>query len=209
MTRSAIRRRFSISTILQGDGDRPEFADRQRLHLLIGAHEAAQHIGIEMAIGVGDKRPGDAEHARISCERAICQLRQLPVIAWRQRRGDFSDLPFDEIVVVDQPFGSRGDRAALIDCFCNRAVGIEQNSAIVGEPAGQGIALGRSRRYRLRGRQASGVLLQAFGAEQLLAHGIAAVPQGGRSCRRSAPKDAVHKKCQFILSCARPARVEP
>ena len=125
----------------EGDGDRPEFADRQRLHFLIGAYEAAQHISVEMAIGVGDKSPGEAEHAGISCERAICQLRQLPIIAWRQSGADFADLPFDQIVIVDQPFGSRGNRAALIDCFGDRAVGVEQNGSIIGEPAARGCPL--------------------------------------------------------------------
>ena len=53
------------------DGDRPEFADRQRLHLLVGAHEAAQQLGIEVAIGVCDEGPGHAEHPRVSLERAV------------------------------------------------------------------------------------------------------------------------------------------
>ena len=66
------------------DGDRPEFADRQRLHLLVGAHEAAQQLGIEVAIGVCDKSPGHTEHPRVSLERSINQLRQLPVVAGRQ-----------------------------------------------------------------------------------------------------------------------------
>ena len=97
------------------DRDRPEFADRQRLHFLIGAHEAAQHIGIEVAVGVGDEGPGEAEHPRISGERAVGQLRQLPIIAGRQSGADFANLPFDEIIVVDQPFSRRRDGAALID----------------------------------------------------------------------------------------------
>ena len=54
----------------QRDRDRPQLADRQRLHALVGAHEAAQHLGIEAAVGVRDERPGQAEHARIAGERA-------------------------------------------------------------------------------------------------------------------------------------------
>ena len=96
----------------QGDGHRPEFADRQRLDLLVGPHVAAQHLGIEAAIGVGDEGPGHAEHARISRERPVSKLGQLAVIARRQIGADFADLPLDEMVVVDQPFGRRGDRAA-------------------------------------------------------------------------------------------------
>ena len=50
------------------DGNRPKFADRQRLHVLIGAHEAAKHVGVEVAVGMCDEGPGYAEHPRISCE---------------------------------------------------------------------------------------------------------------------------------------------
>jgi hypothetical protein len=53
---------------------------------------------------------------------------------------------------------------------------VEQNGAVVGEPAGQWLAPGRLRRDRLRGREAARVLLQAFDAEQLFANGFAAVP---------------------------------
>ena len=153
------------------DRDRPEFADRQRLHLLVGAHEAAQHLGVEVAVGVGDEGPGQAEHPRISRERPVGELRQLPIIAGRQGGADFANLPFDEVVVVDQPFGRRRDGAALVDRSGDRAVGVEQYGSVVGEPVGQRMTPGRLRRDRLRDREASRVLLQAFDAEQLLANG--------------------------------------
>ncbi len=50
----------------QRDCHRPQFADRQRLYRLIIAYEAAQQIGIEAAIRMGDKRPGETEHARLT-----------------------------------------------------------------------------------------------------------------------------------------------
>ena len=172
------------------DRDRPELADRQRLHLLVGAHEAAQHFGIEVAVSVGDEGPGQAEHPRISGERPVGQLRQLPIVAGRQRGADFANLPFDEIIVVDQPFSRWRDGAALIDRFGYHAIGVEQYGAIVGEPAGQRVALDRLRRDRLRDREASRVLLQALDAEQLRTNGFAAMP--GR-CRQSARPNAVNE----------------
>ena len=108
----------------QRDRDRPEFADRQRLDLLIGAHEAAQHLGIEAAVGVGDEGPGQAEHARISGERSVGQLRQLPVVAGRQIGADFANLPFDEMIVVDQPFRRRRDRVPFVDRPGDGAIGM-------------------------------------------------------------------------------------
>ena len=109
MISSARRRRFSTSTIRSVMRDRPELADRQRLHVLVGAHEAAQHLGVEVAVGVGDEGPGEAEHARIAGERTVGQLRQLPIVAGRQIGADFANLPFDEVIVVDQPLGGRRD----------------------------------------------------------------------------------------------------
>ena len=44
----------------QRNGQRPEFADGQRLHVLIGQNESPQKIGVEAAVGMRDKRPGNA-----------------------------------------------------------------------------------------------------------------------------------------------------
>ena len=164
------------------DGDRPEFADGQRLHLLVGAHEAAQQLGIEVAIGVCDEGPGHAEHPRISHERTVDQFRQLPIVAGRQCRADLTNLALDEVVVIDQPFGRRRDGAALVDRFGDHAIGVEQDSAIVGEPARQWMTLGRPWRNCLRDRKASRVLFETFGAEQFFANRFPTDPGRGGRC---------------------------
>ena len=82
---------------------------------LVGAHEAAQHLGVEAAVGVRDEGPGEAEHARIAGERPVGELGQLAVVARRQVVADLADLLFDEVVVVEQPFGGRRDGPALVD----------------------------------------------------------------------------------------------
>ena len=61
----------------QRDRHRPQLADGERLHRLVGEQVAAQRLGIEMAVGVGDQRPGRAEDARQAGERPFGQLRQL------------------------------------------------------------------------------------------------------------------------------------
>ena len=58
----------------QRDRYRPELANGERLHLLIGANEANQHLGVETAIGMGDEGPGDAEHPGIARERPNREL---------------------------------------------------------------------------------------------------------------------------------------
>ena len=83
------------------NGNCPELADGQRLHLLVGVHEAAQHVGVEMAVGVCNESPGHTEHPRVSCEWTSEQLRQLPVVAGWQCGADFSNFPLDEVVVID------------------------------------------------------------------------------------------------------------
>ncbi|MFJ5486657.1 hypothetical protein ACIKTA_03025 [Hansschlegelia beijingensis] len=59
------------------DRDRygPEFTDRERLHSLIGGHETLQDLWIEVAVGVGDIGPGEAEYTRIAPERSSGKLR--------------------------------------------------------------------------------------------------------------------------------------
>ena len=160
----------------QCDRHRPEFADRQRLDLLVGPHVANQHFGIEAAVGVGDEGPGHAEHARISRERSLGELGQLPVIARRQVGANVADLPLDEMIVVDQPFGRRGDRAPLVDRLGDGAIGIEQHRSVVGEPTRQRMALGRLRCDGLRDREAPRVLLQALDAEEFFANRFSIVP---------------------------------
>ena len=83
--------------------------------LLVGAHEAPQRLGVEAAVGVGDKGPGHAEHPRISGERPVGELGQLPVVARRQIVADLADLLFDDVIVVDQPFRRRRDRASFLE----------------------------------------------------------------------------------------------
>ena len=91
----------------QRDRDRPQLSDRQRLDALVGAHEPAQHVGVETTVRMGNEGPRDAEHPRISDERSVGQLRQLAIVAGRQIVTDFPDLLFDNVVIVEQPLGGR------------------------------------------------------------------------------------------------------
>ena len=111
----------------QRDRDRPQFPDRQRLNALVGAHEAAQHLRIEAAVRMGDKGPGHAEDARIAGEGPGRELRQLTVVARRQVGANFADLLFDDVVVVEQPFGGGRDGGTGGDRFGDVAIRFEQN----------------------------------------------------------------------------------
>ena len=65
---------------------------------------------IEATVGVGHIGPGDAEYLRMSGERSGRDFGQLTVITRRKIGGGLPHLFFDEIIVVDQPFGRRRDR---------------------------------------------------------------------------------------------------
>ena len=114
----------------QRDRHRPQFTDRERLHALVGGDEAPQRRGIEVAVGVGHERPGQAEHARITGERAAGELRQLPVVARRQVVADLADLLFDQVVVVQQPFSGGHDTAAAFQLRRAGAIGGQQDSRV-------------------------------------------------------------------------------
>ena len=58
----------------QRDRDGPKLADRERLHALIGAHEAAEDLWIEAAVGVRDECPGQTQDARKSFEGTSREL---------------------------------------------------------------------------------------------------------------------------------------
>ena len=167
----------------QGDRDGPELADGQRLHALIGDQIAAQRLGIEMAVGVGDEGPGEAEHPRIARERPLGELRQLTIVAGRQVLADLADLRFDEMVVVEQPFGGRHDAPPGLDLRDAGAVGREQDGGVLAQPPAQRRNPGRPRGHGLRPREALGVLLQTIDAEQLRAGRRRIRP--GRGSRRS------------------------
>ena len=69
----------------QRDRHRPELADRERLHALVGAHEPAERLRVEAAVGVRDECPCQPQDARIALEVALPR-------AWaaggRSRAGD-------------------------------------------------------------------------------------------------------------------------
>ena len=73
-----------------GDRDRPQLADRERLHALVRVHEAAQRVGVQAAVGVSDERPRQAVDARITPVGALGEFGQLAIEAGRQVVADLA-----------------------------------------------------------------------------------------------------------------------
>jgi hypothetical protein len=146
-----------------------------------------------------DKGPCDAEYSRIADKRSIQKFRQLAVIAGGQVGADFTDLLFDQMIVVDQPFCRGCDGASLVDSSGAPSVGVEQRYGIVGQSSRERRASRRGRRYRLCDGEATCMLLETFHAEQLFANRLAIIP---RQRGRRTPVDAANKPLQSDLSPA-------
>ena len=150
----------------QADGDRPQLADRQRLDLLVGVDHPPQALGIEPAVGVGDVRPRQPEHARVSVEVAAGELRELPVVVGREVVADLPELLVDDREVVDQPLGGRGDRAFVLDRLCQHPICLDQDATVLGHAGtDRHPSVGRGS-HLLGGGERGRVLLQAFDAEK-------------------------------------------
>ena len=162
----------------QRDRDRPQLADVERLHALIGIDETHEGLGIEPAVGVRDKGPRHAEDARITLQVAVGELGQLPIVGRRQIVLDLAYLFLDDVEIVEQPLGSRRDRT-IAACFVGeRMVGCDQNPRVVVHARPHASAgLGTSR-DALRSRERFRVLLQSLDTEQLRANGLVG-RQGG------------------------------
>lgn len=152
------------------NGHGPELADGERFDLLIRTHEAAQHAGFEQAVSVRHIGPAQPEYPRQAGEGATIELRQLAVVAPWQVRPDVSDLLLDDVEVVDQPFGGRGDLRAIGDRHRAIAEGGDQRRFVGRQPTDQFQTSPVGGADTLRRRQTQGVLLQSLGAEQLGAY---------------------------------------
>ena len=109
-----------------GDGDRPQLSDRERLDFLIGSDETDERGRIEATVGMGDVGPGNSDDAWISGERPIAELRELAIVARWQILASLKHLLFDETVVVEKPLGGGGYGSLLFDNLRKCAINAEQ-----------------------------------------------------------------------------------
>ena len=58
----------------QRDRHRPQFADRERFHALVGLHKAAQRLGVESTIGMSNQCPGHSKDPWIILKVADASL---------------------------------------------------------------------------------------------------------------------------------------
>ncbi len=157
------------------DRDCPELPDRQRRDPLVRADEAAEHLRIEAAIGVGHERPRDSENARESLQMSFGELRQLSVEARRQVVVDLANLLLDDVKVVDEPFGGRRDRSFFADRVGDGPVRLEEDAGVFVDPWRDPPTASAAGGDPLRHGKAFRVLLETLDTEELCSDGFFAV----------------------------------
>ena len=150
-----------------------------------------------------NKCPSDSKYARVPREWSIGKFWKLPIIPRRQVGTNFTNLLFDKVVIVDQPFGGGSDRAVLVGCPGDPAIRVAQRYRVVTESARQRMPSPRLRGDRLRNGKASCMLLNALNAEKLFANWLAIVPW---EIRLRTSKDAPNKAVQGDFPSARSAQ---
>ena len=100
---------------------RPQFPDLKRLGLLEPLDERRQRFLGDGAVGMGDIEPGQRHHPRhgVAADRHPGKLAIEPA---RKIAPDLLDGLLDDIVIVDQPLGGRGNGRARIDVGGDRPV---------------------------------------------------------------------------------------
>ena len=124
----------------QHQRQRPQLAQLERLDRLIGGDEAIEAGGIDAAIDMGNQLQGDAIGARKAGGRAARQTRQFAAVGRGKQPPDGADLLFDQVEIVEQPFGGRLDAAALIGRRRHEIVGLDQHTLVFVEPRQELIA---------------------------------------------------------------------
>ncbi len=149
------------------DGDRPEFADGQRLDTLVGKDESPDCLHLEPAVGMGDVGPCQPVDTGIPREMARLDLRKQAVVAAWEVVPDATQLFVHDVEVVEDPLGGgcdlllRHDRCGDVPVAGQKQVRVlaDPGEEIPPFPALPGGAMGRG--------QALGMLLEALDAEDL------------------------------------------
>ncbi len=150
----------------QHDRNRPQLTQAQGRHGLIGGDEAAQAVRVDASIAMRDGFQRDVVYPRQAAGNALGQAGQFTAVAFRQVAAGGADLLFDQIQIVEQPFGGRGDAVLGDDRPSQLAAGLDQHH-LVGIQSRQQLVCPPSRRDAVRIRQSCAVLRHLVGAEQL------------------------------------------
>ena len=120
----------------QHDGNGPQLAQFQGTHRLVSGDEGAERSRIDLRIHVRDQFEHDVVNARQSGGRAVHEAGQLPAVAPGQMPPGHLDLLFDQVEVVEQPFGGGSDAPAWIHGE-GRAIEGSEDVLVLAQPGQQ------------------------------------------------------------------------
>ena len=114
---------------------------------------------------MGDQFEHNVVNARKSGRRAVQETRQLPAVAPGQMPPGQLNLLFDQVEVVQQPFGGGGDDAAWIHSQ-GRSIEGPEHVLVLAQPGQQPVGT-PPRDHLVAGGESLGMARQLFDAEQL------------------------------------------
>ena len=131
----------------QHDRNRPQLAQLERRHRLVGRHEAGKALRVDPAVAVRDRLERDVVDARQPGGGPVRQARQLAAVPLGQVPLGRADLLFDQVEVVEQPFRGGRDAAVRRDRRRQQVADFDQDAFVLGQPRQQpvGRAPGASR----------------------------------------------------------------
>ncbi len=97
------------------DGNRPQLSQLQRYSRLVGGDRSTQADDIDTAVDMDDQFIRQGVDAREPGQGPVRQLGQLPAVGAREMPAGEADLLFDEVKIVQEPFGRWSDASALRD----------------------------------------------------------------------------------------------
>ena len=128
-------------------------------------HHAPQALGFEAAVRVRDVCPGNAHHPRVTREMTLGQLGELAVVVRRQVVANLPQLLVNDVEVVEEPLGRRGDRLLVLDRPGQDAVCLKQDAAVLGDARSDRVSPPGGVGHRLGGGEGLRVLLEPLHAE--------------------------------------------
>ena len=152
----------------QHDRHGPKFTKRQRRDRLVCGNEVRNVFRIHTAVHMGDQLQGNAIDARKARRRPFQQTRQLTAVGPRQMQTRHTDLLFDKVKVIQQPFTRQCNATTVGLRAGHQIVRLDDDAFIILQPQQQAIRP-VLRVDLMTFRQRDGMPLQLFPAEQLRA----------------------------------------
>ena len=110
----------------QHDRNRPQLAERERRDRLIRRDETAEAFSIHAAVAVRDRLQRDVVDARETRRWPIAESRQLAAVVFRQMPLGGTNLFFDQVIVVEQPFACGREPSARRHRLGQQVAGLHQ-----------------------------------------------------------------------------------